>query len=97
MLSDFPFQRADCNDDNVVDLSDAINLLNFLFSGGDDPFCDDACDSNNDEFLDLSDPIHTLNFLFEGGSIPPDPGPTECGHDPVGAEDLLHCNSYLNC
>lgn len=95
--SDFPFQRADCNDDNVVDLSDAIHLLTFLFSGGDEPFCDDACDSNNDEFLDLSDPIYTLNFLFEGGGVPPDPGPTECGLDPVGAEDLLHCGSYLNC
>jgi len=95
--SDLPFRRADCNDDGLVDLSDAINLLSFLFSGGNEPFCKDACDANDDETLDISDPIYSLNYLFEGGPDPPSPGPTQCGMDPADPADFLHCGSYLNC
>ena len=64
-----PFLRGDCNDDGTVDISDPTFTLNFLFAGGDDPKCREACNANGDD-LDVSDAIYTLNFLFSGGPPP---------------------------
>ena len=69
---------GDCNEDNVVDLSDALCLFGFLFTGqtqalpcGDGSLADPAnvqlLDWNGDDLLDLSDGASLLNFLFLGG------------------------------
>ena len=51
-------------------LTSAVFGLNFLFLGGDEPPCHEACDVDRDgEFL-LNDVVYVLNFLFLGGSPP---------------------------
>ncbi len=82
------FFRADSNGDRAVDVSDALTTLNYLFLGGDNPYCFDSADANDDGDIDVSDPVFTLRYLFLGeGTIPPPTG--TAGLDPT--EDSLGC------
>ena len=72
------FLRGNSNNDVVVDISDPIFTLNYLFLGTTTPNCLDSADANNDESIDISDGIFTLAFLFNGGEMIPSPYP-ECG------------------
>ncbi|MCZ6793229.1 MAG: hypothetical protein O7J95_06410 [Planctomycetota bacterium] len=72
---------SDCNQDGVVDISDAVCLLGNLFLGtpallpcGDGLSADPSnillLDANGDSLLDISDGVYVLNFLFIGGPPP---------------------------
>lgn len=87
------FRRGDTNSDKVVDLSDGIFTLNFLFLGGESPECADALDTDESGALDISDGIFLFNYLFLGGGRPDAPGPQSCGQDPT-AEDDVDCAAY---
>ena len=89
------FKRADFNVDDVVDLSDAISLLSWLFTGGPPTTCENAGDANSDRQLDISDASYLLSWLFTGGPIPAAPGPTVCGVD--RSPDALSCDAYAPC
>jgi CD109 antigen len=85
------FVRGDSNDDAIVNLSDAVAALGFLFLGnwqGARPFCEDAADSNDDGRLNITDSILTLQYLFLGGPAPRAPYP-DAGEDPTA--DELRC------
>jgi hypothetical protein len=80
---------GDENQDGKMDLSDAVSILNYLFTGtnpslacGDGTRTDAAnlalLDANGDAKLDLSDPVSMLKFLFSGG-----PPPVYCAGDPT--------------
>src|SRR6186713_122489 len=84
------FIRADCDASGRVDITDPINGLTYLFSGGREPVCLDACDSDDSGRLDISDAINTLSFLFLGTHDPPPPFPLEEA-DPTG-DDLTCAN-----
>jgi hypothetical protein len=73
ILPDQYFVRGRVNGDELVDLSDAVSLLSFLFTGGEAPDPRAAGDVNDDGELDISDPIYLLDYLFRGG--PPIPAP----------------------
>lgn len=75
------FLRGNANDDEKVDLSDAICILRNLFLGGCTLRCLDAADANDDGVVDLSDPVRILNFLFVSSENLPFPGPVRCGAD----------------
>ena len=79
------FVRGDVDGSEDHDISDAISLLAYLFSGGPAPSCLDRADSDDSGELDLSDPIYLLNFLFVGGAILPPPFPN-FGLDPTEDE-----------
>jgi len=76
---------SDVNGDQGVDLSDAVYLLGWLFSGGPAPACtaggatlatgpEECCvacgDTNGDGELDLSDAVRILAWRFSGGGEP---------------------------
>ena len=84
------FLRGDSNQDNAVDISDAIYTLSYLFT---DPNislrCQDALDANDDGRMDISDAIFTLNFLFANNNLEfPKPYPSK-GQDQT--DDILGC------
>ena len=87
------FIRGDVNQDKSVDISDPVNILEWIFQSGNRPTCMDAADANNDTSLDLSDGIWLLNFLFRGGPQPsepyPQPGvdPSDDGRGSLGCDD----------
>lgn len=75
------FVRGDANGDSLVNLSDPVQMLFYLFNGGPGS-CLDGADANDDGAVNLSDPILTLAYLFSGGAPLPPPFPI-CGTDPT--------------
>ena len=73
------FVRGDANRDNVVDISDPIKTIFYLYSGA-RLNCLDAADSNDDGKIDVADSIFSLNYLFKQGAIPGLPHPRK-GYD----------------
>jgi hypothetical protein len=64
------FIRGDVTADEVVDLADAVFLLNYLFKGGSLPDPLAAGDATCDGVVDLADVVYLLNYLFKGGEPP---------------------------
>ncbi len=95
------FHRADPSGDGASDLTDAVFILDHLFTGGRAPHCLESADVNNDGALDISDAIAHLGYLFTGGVPPAEPGPSTalCGIDPdeVGSPKDLGCGTYDQC
>ena len=83
-VSDFAsFVRGECNNNDTLDLSDVICLLQWRFLGGPAPGCSAGMDVNGDEAADISDGVWLLNYLFLGGPAPLAPFP-DCGLALVG-------------
>ncbi len=82
------FIRGDVNNDGGADISDAINILSYLFAQK--PLdCVDAADTNDDGQANIADVVYILAYLFAGGPEPPPPFP-DPGQDPTA--DSLECN-----
>ena len=88
------FRRGDANSDGTVDLSDAVFVLTWLFSGSHTPQCLDSADTNFDEKHDLTDAVYVLGFLFQGGPEPPKPGSASCGFP---EQPVFGCEAYPSC
>ena len=89
----FQFRRGDANLDDLVNIADAVGILDATF-GGPPLACDSAGDVNDDGGVDIADPIALLAFLFSGGVAPPAPFP-DCGSDPT--PDALDCAMGGSC
>lgn len=76
------FVRSDVNGDGGIDISDAINALDYIFLGTYVPPCPDAADHDDSGIIDLTDPIGVLDFSFLGGQVPFPPYPGR-GADPT--------------
>jgi hypothetical protein len=89
------FRRGDSNGDRVMDLSDAITTLGFLFLGEPRSLeCEKSADSDDSGVLDLTDVLAVLNHLFLAGPAPPPPFDA-CGADPTA--DALGCAGQAGC
>jgi hypothetical protein len=66
-----------------IDISDAVGILNYLFLGAGTPRCLEAADIDDSGEVDISDAVNHLGYQFLGGAPPADPGPFNCGADPV--------------
>jgi predicted alpha-1,6-mannanase (GH76 family) len=89
------FQRGDPNADAVVDLSDGLAILFFLFGGRPEAVrCADAADAGDDGSIEVGDAILIFDYLFRAGPPPAGPSPG-CGPD--AGEDALDCASSLAC
>jgi hypothetical protein len=84
------FKRGDVDLNGSVEITDAVNLLGYLFQGADKPGCLEAADiEDSGEEPDITDAVNILGYLFLGASAPPNPGPDVCGQDPT--PDALGC------
>ena len=92
------FHRGDADQNDALELTDAVQILGYLFLGTSTrvPECQDAADADDNAAIELTDAIRILGYLFLGTGTIPDPGPTEspCGPDPGGDADHLGCDSY---
>lgn len=87
------FLRGDTNLDGMLNVGDAIGLLEGIFTGT-IIACEDSADWNDDGALDVSDPISVLGYLFSNGPAPAAPYPN-CASDP--SHDQLDCNQANIC
>jgi hypothetical protein len=94
-LEESVFRRGDGDASGVIDITDAIRVLGYLFLGAEPPPCPDAADTDDNGALEITDPIRVLGYLFLGSEPPPRPGPTTCGPDPT--TDGLDACEYAPC
>jgi hypothetical protein len=64
---------GDANNDGVVNVSDAVYIINYVFVGGGEPQPVLACgDANSDGVVNVSDAVWIINYVFVGGGPPGD-------------------------
>jgi hypothetical protein len=64
---------GDANHDGLVNVSDAVYIINYVFVGGPPPKPVLACgDANDDCFVNVSDAVYIINYVFVGGPPPQD-------------------------
>jgi len=61
---------GDASGDAVVDISDAVYLIAYIFSGGQAPSPLLAGDANCDITVDISDAVYLIAYIFSGGAAP---------------------------
>jgi hypothetical protein len=61
---------GDANDDGVIDIGDAIYVINYLYKNDPAPDPWQAGDPNNDDVVQLGDVIFLINYLFKNGPSP---------------------------
>lgn len=62
---------GNANGDASVNVSDAVYLINYVFSGGGAPLPVLACgDANSDGSVNVSDAVYLINYVFSGGNSP---------------------------
>ncbi len=67
---------GDANDDQAVNVSDAVWIINYVFIGGAEPEPVLACgDANGDGAVNVSDAVWVINYVFIGGAAPGDCAP----------------------
>jgi hypothetical protein len=65
------FRRGDVDGSGSPELTDAVEILGYLFQGTANPTCLDAADTNDDGQINVADAIHELTYLFLGGPALP--------------------------
>ena len=68
---DVGYKIGDPTWDGIIDVADALYLLNYLYKGGPVPDPLVTGDATCDGEVNLDDVIFLLNFLFRGGPAPP--------------------------
>ena len=63
---------GDANGDEKCNVSDAVYIINYVFSGGDEPDPFWQCDVNCDTKCNVSDAVFIINYVFNHGIAPCD-------------------------
>ncbi len=88
------YVRSDCNDDGVINIADAVNLLQATFNpGGPEVIrCDEACNFDRDSQITILDATLIIEYQLLDGPPPSDPFPN-CGF----TLDDLGCLEFKSC
>lgn len=66
---------GDANGDYLVNIQDAVYLIDYVMIGGDPPVPLACGDANGDETVNVSDVVKIINYVFVGGDPPGDCSP----------------------
>lgn len=61
---------GDANGDELVNITDAVYLIDFIFNGGPAPDPLEVGDSSCDSLTNITDAVFLINFIFNGGPAP---------------------------
>ena len=61
---------GDADDNEIVTISDAVYLINYIFSGGPAPLPTKSGDVDCNAIVTISDAVYLINFIFSGGPAP---------------------------
>ena len=87
------FIRGDVNVDALINATDSVFLLNWVFRDGETPPCMDAADVNDDGVVNVTDSTWILDYVLYGKEEPPPAPFPGAGVDPT--EDGLDCETSL--
>jgi Dockerin type I domain/FlgD Ig-like domain len=79
---------GDANGDGLVNVSDAVHIINYVFVGGDPPDPIESGDVNCDGTCNVSDAVWIINYVFVGGNEP-------CDTDGDGIPDCSTSQGFL--
>ncbi len=69
-ISNPPFLCGDADGSSIVTISDAVYLINYIFSGGPAPNPLLAGDADCSAAVTISDAVYLINYIFAGGPVP---------------------------
>lgn len=69
--------NVDFDPQDAIDISDLIYLVDYMFTGGPPPQCEEEADVDASGSIDISDLVYLVDYMFSGG-----PPPADC---PYGA------------
>jgi outer membrane protein assembly factor BamB len=72
IVSEKDYDCGDANSDQMVNITDAVYIINYVFLQGDAPQPYDAGDVNCDNLVNVSDAVYLLAFIFQNGATPCD-------------------------
>jgi hypothetical protein len=61
---------GDANGDGLIDVGDAVYLINYLYMNGSAPVPLDSGNANCDGIVDIGDVVYLINYLFKNGPPP---------------------------
>jgi len=61
---------GDANGDEVVNVGDAVYIVNYIFKGGAAPVNPMCSDGNNDGSTNVGDAVLIVNYIFKNGAAP---------------------------
>ncbi len=64
------FVCGDANGDKLINVGDAVSLINYIFRQGPSPQPEMAGDNNCDEDCNIGDAVYLINHIFNGGPEP---------------------------
>lgn len=63
-------KHGDSNGDDVIDVSDAVFMIEYIFASGAEPYPMLSGDADCNGTLDIADVVFLINYIFSGGSAP---------------------------
>ena len=64
------YTPGDADGNDIITISDAVALINYIFSGGPAPAPLAAGDSDCNSIVTIADAVFLINYIFAGGSPP---------------------------
>jgi len=64
---------GDADNNGLVNIADAVYLIDYIFNGGSEPIPFQAGDVNNDGLVNISDVVYIIDYIFGGGPAPCEP------------------------
>ncbi len=64
--------NVNCSPDDQINISDLVQMVNYIFKAGDPPCCIKAgnVDGNPNELVNIADLTYLVNYIFKGGDPP---------------------------
>jgi hypothetical protein len=72
IIGPIEYTCGDANSDEIVNISDAVFIINYVFLGGSPPMPLESGDTNCDGPVNVSDAVYIINYIFIGGTPPCD-------------------------
>ena len=69
-ISNPPYICGDADGNLIVTISDAVYLINYIFTGGPAPSPLLAADADCNGIVTISDAVFLINYIFSGGPAP---------------------------
>jgi hypothetical protein len=61
---------GDADGNGIVNISDAVYLISYIFGGGSDPDPLLSGDADCNQIVNISDAVYLISYIFGGGSAP---------------------------